>query len=89
MRWLCWKSESGGIEMTKQEVIKRFCQLSDTVSSVVFQDEKSADCFCGDLFEDTFSFEDDVLNFIERAVEAECKKVEIARKNNKMKNIVI
>jgi len=69
--------------MTKQEVITRFCQLSNKVRSGVFLDKKTAGCFCEyNNFGEPFIFQDDILNFIERAVEAEMKKVVDARKKN-------
>ena len=55
--------------MKKRDVIERFCQISDRVAS--FKNHMiSADCFCGtsDLWDHNFTFDPDILDFIENAI---------------------
>jgi len=57
--------------MTRQEVIERFCQLSDEVNKSVFHYDVPSDCFCGHSeFPRSFHYEysEKILNFIEEAV---------------------
>jgi len=52
--------------MTRQDVLKRFCQLSDDVMTKVFMCRVAADCFCRK--DKHFNFSAEVVKFIEEAV---------------------
>ena len=57
--------------MSKNEIISRFCKLANTVQDKKFAFSRAADCFCGENnshFPAHFQFEDDVIDFIEKAV---------------------
>jgi len=57
--------------MTKQEVIARFCALSNEVMNRKFECREAADCFCSEAEHNLgFNFSEDIMQFIERAVEA-------------------
>ena len=64
--------------MTKNEVIKKFCDLSSKVADKVFKSQKASDCFCtcamlgaqtNKYQSKNFNFEREVVEFIEKAVE--------------------
>lgn len=58
--------------MTKDQVIERFCNLATTVNSKKFNFTRAADCFCHQSDEQAnFQFEEEVICFIEDAVEKE------------------
>jgi hypothetical protein len=61
-------------EMTKNEVIKRFCELSIKVAATENY-EHAADCFCEDALPlPTFDFSEWVVKFIEDAVDTKIAK---------------
>jgi hypothetical protein len=57
--------------MTRSEVLTRLCKLSDRVGDY-FRNDYPRDCFCGeDVYASPgYAFAPEVLEFIERAVEA-------------------
>lgn len=61
--------------MTRDATIRRFCVLSETVMTSKFKCTESADCFCGDKPHNPehFRFSEDVMRFIESAVEEKLK----------------
>jgi hypothetical protein len=77
------------MRLTKDQVVRRFCQLATRVMSERFEDKLPADCFCGQsapipvgramLFQllsmDDYRFDEEVLRFIERAVDAALPEV--------------
>ena len=54
--------------MTKDEIIKRLCDLSTKIGNVVFEEQIPHDCFCGEKESDNFQFDETILEFIESAV---------------------
>lgn len=71
--------------MNKEDVTKRLCKLSTIVGERAFGNLKAHDCFCVDAvnnenFLDRFQFEDDVLRFIEVAVNERLEKLERDRR---------
>jgi hypothetical protein len=60
--------------MTKQETIERFCKLSRVVLDEVFDFQSCADCFCTDKDERWFQFQENVMKFIEDAVDEKVGK---------------
>jgi len=60
----------------KEDVIERLCLLASKVGKDEFKHEISHDCFCGVNKYDvsTFRFEDEVIQFIENAVNKELSK---------------
>lgn len=53
---------------TKEEVVSRLCKLSTLVMQKHFKYQESADCFCDSSGNLSFSFSEDVIDFIEQAV---------------------
>jgi hypothetical protein len=64
--------------MKKQEVIERLCILVSKVGEEVFEDGLAHDCFCGvnmfSLNEDSIVVSEEIIQFIETAVEQHIKK---------------
>jgi len=58
--------------MTKKEVIERFCALAGKVGIAAFDNTKASDCFCDER--NLFQFDDEVIEFIEAAVEEKLAK---------------
>jgi hypothetical protein len=59
--------------MSKDEVLKRLCQLATKVRDTKFDDQSSA-CFCGQTLgivvsSEHYQFSETVMEFIEKAVE--------------------
>ena len=56
----------------KEQVIARFCKLSERVMKDVYHYEYPADCFCGEnkIPDEYFIFSENVMKFIEDAVNA-------------------
>jgi hypothetical protein len=63
--------------MTKEQVIKRFCKLSNQVMNEVFHFKIPADCFCSEnpLNDFDFQFSEGIVKFIELAVSQEIERV--------------
>ncbi len=57
--------------MDKNQILARLCKLASDVNKEVFKHNKASDCFCGEKPTNNFQFEDDILLFIERAVQKE------------------
>jgi hypothetical protein len=53
----------------REDVLERFCDLSMVVMEEVFQCTIPADCFCGQRHPSYTQFDDEILEFIEEAVE--------------------
>lgn len=60
------------MNLTKQQVIERFCKLAALVGSGNFNHQIPHDCFCvqGDgKFCDMFQFDENIISYIEKSVE--------------------
>lgn len=58
--------------MTKKEVIQRLCKLASDVGE--HKNHRCAhDCFCEEAAFDIFNFSEEVMQFIEEAVETKIK----------------
>jgi len=59
-------------QVTKEEVLSRFCKLSDQVMTEVFKCNIPADCFCSTCDTEAlifnFQFSEQIIRFIETAV---------------------
>jgi len=58
--------------MDKNTVLKRLCAVATQVGAEVFKEQRAHDCFCGTnpgVTDANFSFEEEVLDFIETAVQ--------------------
>jgi hypothetical protein len=65
-------SENVPAPLTKEQVIERFCELSDKVATKLYNNTEPADCFCrGEKFNTvgSFQFSASVMNFICEVVE--------------------
>lgn len=62
--------------MTRNEVVKRFCELSSKVGAQHFHHDFSYDCFCEDstAHPALFSFDEAVMKFVEDAVNEKMAK---------------
>jgi hypothetical protein len=78
------------MNLTREEVLKRFCKLSALVARSQFEAGKRADCFCGQVAPnpivremvrkvalDGYFFDQDVVEFIEVAVIARLIKLAV------------
>jgi hypothetical protein len=54
--------------MNKKECIKRLCQLVSNVGEDVYKNKYPHDCFCGKQSNHDPIINDDIIEFIERAV---------------------
>lgn len=64
------------IMMTKQQVIEKFCKLSNKVAKVIIPND-NCDCFCGKnplSFEGGFQFSEEVMDFIVSSVELQLEQ---------------
>jgi len=55
--------------MSKDQVIKQFCQLSSKVMDRVFSFSKPADCFCENKESVNYQYSPEVIEFIKQAVQ--------------------
>ena len=55
------------MNITKEQVIERFCKLATKVGDREFNHTLPHDCFCTNKGD--FQFDEEVLDFIERCVE--------------------
>lgn len=62
-----------GDDLSKQEVIKRLCRITEKVCKEKFEYEIPADCFCGSNSlsgaASRYRFDEQILKFIEDAVQ--------------------
>ena len=66
--------------LDKQQIISRLCALATKVGEDAFNNRKAHDCFCGDnkvdgRFSGGFQFEEEVLCYIESAVNHKLSKI--------------
>ena len=61
--------------LDKQQIISRLCALATKVGEDAFNNLKAHDCFCGDKFSNDFRFEEEVLRYIESAVNHKLSKI--------------
>jgi len=59
--------------MEKQEVLERLCELCKRVNSRKFHFSVPTCCFCGNPKDESFFFSEEVINFIEDAVDEKLK----------------
>lgn len=59
------------MDLNKSDVIKKLCKLVSTVGNEKFECNLPADCFCRDMA--GFRVDDEVIKFIEQAVNKEIK----------------
>lgn len=57
--------------MKKKDVIERFCALSTKIGHELYKDSIAHDCFCGNIDDANFQFDETILEFIERAISKE------------------
>jgi hypothetical protein len=62
------------MKLSKELVLERLCVMSTEVMEKVYRYQIPADCFCGKQDFGDFQFDDEILEFIEKAVEDAIEK---------------